>query len=74
MYSVTVDDVTSGFLDDITVIMMLPTDNGWTKSGLLGDVTEDHLHHIWVTTDSTVITVDLAAGQDMRHRLRRPTS
>jgi len=48
------DDVTSRFLDDITIIMMLPPDNGQTTSGLLGDVTKvtsvtsglhDWLHH-----------------------------
>jgi len=74
MYSVMVDDITSRFLDDITITMMLPPDNGQTKSGLLDDVMEDHLCHIRVTTDTTVITVTLAAGQDMWHRLRRPTS
>jgi len=53
---------------------MLPPDDGQTTSGLLDDVMEDHLHHIWVMTDATVITVTLTAGQDMRHRLHRPTS
>jgi len=73
MYSAMVDDLTSRFLDDVTVTMMLSLDDRWTKSGLFGDVTEDHLHHIRVMTDSTVRTVDLTAGQDMWHRLCRPT-
>jgi len=70
----TVDDVTSGFLDDVTITMMLPPDNGPTTSRLLDDGTEDHIRHIRVTTDATMITVTLAAGQDMRHRLHRPIS
>jgi len=69
----TVDDITSGFLDDITITTMLPPDNRQTKSGLLDDVMEDHLHHIWVMIDTTMITVTLAAGQDMQHRLHRPS-
>jgi len=43
------------------------------QSGLLDDIMEDHLCHIWVMTDATMITVTLAAGQDMQHRLCRPT-
>jgi len=59
-----------GFFGDVTVITMLPPDNRQMKSGLLDDVMEDHLCHIWVTTDVTVTMVILAAGQDMWHRLR----
>jgi len=42
-------------------------------SGLLGDVTKPPTSHPGSLADSTVTTVDLAAGQDVRHRLRRPT-
>jgi len=33
MYSTMVDDITSMFLDDITITMMLPLDHGWTHPG-----------------------------------------
>jgi len=73
MYSAMVDDITSGFLDDITVTTMLSSDHGQKHLGYFDDIMEDHLHHIQVTADAAIITVTLAAGQDMRHRLCRPT-
>jgi len=69
MYSAMVDDITFGFFGDITITTMLPPDDGWTKSGLLGDIMEDCHHHIRITTDSTVIMV---LGSRPKHVAQAP--
>jgi len=54
-----------------TVTLALPT---WTDtSGLLDDVTDTTPSHLGSMTDSTMMTVDLAAGQENVGRLCRPT-
>jgi len=61
-----VDDVTSRLLSDITMMTVtLAPPTQTDTSGLLDDVTDTSPSHPGSMTDSTVRTVDLAAGQDM---------
>jgi len=53
---------------DVIVTTTLPSDDGRMKSGLLDDVT-DTIAHPGSLTDSTIMTVDLAAGQDVQQVL-----